>query len=397
MKALSAEKDQSLLKIESTFEQHVHALSRRATLLKNKVIDIYNDHVTKIESDLEEISTAMTCIVSLKEYHEQKISQAEFNETEKGMLELQDVFDNISERIVPTENHIIFEDKHGMDKFKMSVKDLGRVRSNRPSIPRTEPEGGRDDRPSSTSSIGNTPIQASDVESSPLHVSGACGTTKQTFSCQDPSCDKLTSSFHAMICDTKLGIEPEQDAENNAGDTVSSANILSTDTNANKSDAEQSDPNSNQPAMLDSSMAVRPKTLDTTKKKIKISTAVKPVKVKHLSAVKQTYLLQNYVDHNNQKEQGLARSAHIRREDMAVIPDVESLKKTDKMYHHLVYTSYDEEELLKELKVNKTVLTDPNASFVARMSESDSWMTASSVDELDLSTGDEQQLQLSTL
>ena len=346
--------------------------------------------MNKIETDLEEISTALTCIVSLKEYHEQKIGQAEFHETEKGILELQDVFDNVTEKIVPMENHIIFEDKHGVDKFKMSIKDLGRVRSNRPTIPRTEPEGGRDDRPPSTSSIGNTPVHTSDVEGSPLHMSGACG-TNTTFSCKDPTCDKLTSSFHAMICDTTLGLVPE---ETGSQDKSMGLPAECTDTNANnKGENPQSDPNSNQQPLLDSSMAVRPKTLDTTKKKIKISPSVKPVKVKHLSAVKQNYLLQNFMDHNNQNEQ----PPHFKREEMAAVRDVEALKKTDKMYHHLVYTSYDEEELLKELKVNKSALTDPNASFVARMSESDSWMTASSADELEVSTGEEQQLQLSTL
>ena len=63
------------------------------------------------------------------------------------------------------------------------------------------------------------------------------------------------------------------------------------------------------------------------------------------------------------------------------------------MYHHLVYTSYDEEELLKELKSGKVALADPNISFVAKMSESDSWMTASSTDELVLSTGDDNPIQ----
>jgi len=66
LKTLSEEKDRALLKIDSTFETHVHVLSRRATLLKNNVIDVYNEHVAALESDLEEISTAMTCVVSLK-------------------------------------------------------------------------------------------------------------------------------------------------------------------------------------------------------------------------------------------------------------------------------------------------------------------------------------------
>lgn len=67
LKLLASEKDDALIKIESTFEQHVHALTRRATLLKNKVIDIYNEHAAKLDADLEEVATGMTCIVSLKE------------------------------------------------------------------------------------------------------------------------------------------------------------------------------------------------------------------------------------------------------------------------------------------------------------------------------------------
>ncbi len=37
LKALADEKDQALLKIDSTFDQHTHTIQRRATLLKNKV------------------------------------------------------------------------------------------------------------------------------------------------------------------------------------------------------------------------------------------------------------------------------------------------------------------------------------------------------------------------
>ena len=37
LKALADEKDQALLNIDSTFDQHTHTIQRRATLLKNKV------------------------------------------------------------------------------------------------------------------------------------------------------------------------------------------------------------------------------------------------------------------------------------------------------------------------------------------------------------------------
>lgn len=127
LKALSEEKDQSLLKIESTFEQYVHTLNRRATLLKNKVIDIYNEHTAKLDADLEEISTAMTCIVSLKEYHETMISKGDFTDVEKGIDELTEVCKNIEDRIQPQKSQIRFEDRHGTDKFRGCVKDLGRV------------------------------------------------------------------------------------------------------------------------------------------------------------------------------------------------------------------------------------------------------------------------------
>lgn len=127
LKALSEEKDQSLLKIDSTFEQYVHTLNRRATLLKNKVIDIYNEHTSRLDADLEEISTAMTCVVSLKEYHETLISRGDFTDVEKGLEELDEVCRNIQARIQPPKNQIQFEDRHGADKFRGGVKDLGRV------------------------------------------------------------------------------------------------------------------------------------------------------------------------------------------------------------------------------------------------------------------------------
>ena len=53
-------------------------------------------------------------------------------------------------------------------------------------------------------------------------------------------------------------------------------------------------------------------------------------------------------------------------------PDVDALKKADKMYHHLVYTSYDEEELLKELKSGKFALTDTSLGMATAITDNDS-------------------------
>ena len=142
LKALAEEKDSALLKIDSTFEQHAHTLTRRATLLKNKVIDIYNENVEKLENDLMEISTALTCIVSLKDYHEDKISHGDYREFNKGIEEIEEVDKNIDLRIHPVETHIVFEGSHGTEKYRACAKDLGRVKFNRMvSMPRTEPEG----------------------------------------------------------------------------------------------------------------------------------------------------------------------------------------------------------------------------------------------------------------
>ncbi len=141
LRNLSEEKDQALRKIDSTFEGHVHTLHRRATLIKNKVIDIFKENVDKLENDLLEISTALTCIVSLKDYHENKISHGDFREITKGIEEIDEVNGNITKRVKPQENHILFEEAHGADKFKSNIKDLGRVRCTRPMVPRTEPEG----------------------------------------------------------------------------------------------------------------------------------------------------------------------------------------------------------------------------------------------------------------
>lgn len=133
LKALSLEKDSALIKIESTFEKNLHMLTRRATLLKNKVIDLYNEHVTNIDADVEEVSTAMTCVVSLKEYHEMKIGRGDFTDIVKGIEELKEVERNVSERIKPNRNHILFDDQHGTDRFRSCVKDLGRIFS-KPSV-----------------------------------------------------------------------------------------------------------------------------------------------------------------------------------------------------------------------------------------------------------------------
>ena len=50
------------------------------------MIAIYNEHKDKLENDLEEISTALTCIVSIKDYHEEMISQANFKDIPKGII-----------------------------------------------------------------------------------------------------------------------------------------------------------------------------------------------------------------------------------------------------------------------------------------------------------------------
>ena len=108
-----------------------------------------------MEADLEEISTALTCIVSIKDYAEERISVGEFRNLPKGLEELEEVNQNISERIHASQNHIVFEQNHGSDKYKDAVKDLGRVRCSRPIAPRAEPEGnaGEDNIVSLTSPI----------------------------------------------------------------------------------------------------------------------------------------------------------------------------------------------------------------------------------------------------
>ena len=129
LRVLGDEKDDALKRIDSTIEQHVHTLHRRGTLLKNKVIDIYNEHVTALESDLEEVNMATTCIVSLKEYQEELIGQAMFHDLDRGLADLDEVHKNINEKIQPSESHIVYEDKHGVEKFRTAAQDLGRVRS----------------------------------------------------------------------------------------------------------------------------------------------------------------------------------------------------------------------------------------------------------------------------
>lgn len=139
LKLLASEKDDALIKIESTFEQHVHALTRRATLLKNKVIGVYNECVAKLDADLEDVATGITCIVSLKEHYEPMISRGDVADAEKGLEELRDVHRNLSERIQPRVDHIVFEEKHGADGFRDCVKDLGRVVSKPGEFPPVKP------------------------------------------------------------------------------------------------------------------------------------------------------------------------------------------------------------------------------------------------------------------
>lgn len=136
LKSLAEEKDRALLQIESAFESYCHTVGRRATLLKNKVIDIYNENAAMLESGLEEIDTAMTCVVSLRDFYNSRISQGDFtafnNDDDNSVVgEIEEVSDNITHKVRPPDVHIVFDDQHGVEKFRSSCKDLGRVVSNR--------------------------------------------------------------------------------------------------------------------------------------------------------------------------------------------------------------------------------------------------------------------------
>lgn len=136
LRALADEKDRALLKIDSAFESHAHTLARRATLLKNKVIDIYNENAAALESGLEEIDTAMTCVVSLREYYDAAVARGDFASVTGGggSAEIDEVVHNISDRVRPPEVHVVFDGDHGADKFRSCTKDLGRVVCNRSKI-----------------------------------------------------------------------------------------------------------------------------------------------------------------------------------------------------------------------------------------------------------------------
>ena len=137
LRALSDEKDRALLCIDSAFEAHMHTLGRRATLLKNKVIDIYNENSGGLESGLEEVDTAMTCVVSLREYHEAAVDHGDLDTVVvgRGTAEIDEVACNITDRVRPPEIHIVFDGDHAIEKFRSCTKDLGRVVCNR-SAPR---------------------------------------------------------------------------------------------------------------------------------------------------------------------------------------------------------------------------------------------------------------------
>ena len=358
LKALSDEKDQALLKIDSTFEGHVHTLTRRATLLKNKVIDIYKGHVEKLEWGLDQTSWAMTCIVSLKEYHEKDISRGYFKDIDVGIYELNEVYKNINERVKPMENHIVFDDKHGMEKFRGAAKDLGRVQYSRPNIPRAEPEGGD---PSVPPPPDEPVTPTNDDSASPML--GAVGGQEEYPSLisalnlnhdhdVSPELKRKSQTLYSMSCDTEVlrrelslpapAADPDDNGNNNAAADVQPpllALSIATDKNSNS---------------VAATGAVRPKSLDTKpKRNLKGKggpSIVRPVKGQRSGNTPPGKGTESVEDDPG----GAAAPLHpVLRQPPKDI-DLERLKK-DKMYHHLVYTSYDEEELLKELKKGKEV------------------------------------------
>ena len=147
LRALADEKDRALLKIECAFDTYSHTLARRATLLKNKVIDIYNENAASLETGLEEIETAMTCVVSLRDFYENAISRSDFASfgPDGGSGEIDEVALNVIDHISAPEVHLMFDSEHGVPKFKACTQDLGRVACTRshPNIPNTDTVDGR--------------------------------------------------------------------------------------------------------------------------------------------------------------------------------------------------------------------------------------------------------------
>ena len=370
LQALSDEKDDALKRIDSTIEAHAHTLHRRGTLLKNKVIDIYNEHVTKLQADLDEVSTAMTCIVSLKEYHEELIGQAVCHDVDRGIADLDDVYANISEKIRPAETHIVYEDKHGVDKFRMAAKDLGRVRNSRPTAPRSEPEGGRD---ASLNTTPSTPQQTdaalADVSpASLLHTTTQAGRVAAGSSgggqARGQGAVKQDSSDGERTHDSREYATARLAQDSNANTAVATCSTTTTTNQTTSTGLDSNSNNTNCPA-------TRPKSFDMTKRKIKnkVNMACDP------RAAGRERSAESHSNSNSSSRQAIVPVMKLydpSRDVTLAAPDVDALKKADKMYHHLVYTSYDEEELLKELKSGKFALTDTSLGMATAITDNDS-------------------------
>ena len=408
LKALSDEKDSALRKIDSSFEQHVHNLNRRSTLLKNKVIDIYKENVERLDNDLEEISTAMTCIVSLKDYHEDKISHGDFREITKGIEDIEEVNHNIGDRIRPSENHIVYEDTHGTDKFRTAVKDLGRVRCTRPMAPRTEPEGFE----SGSGSLGSRalhPQGSMDEVTTPAedqHGEGASSPAQPSTSLMHtPSPEHNGSSQHLDDEDHfSAAISREIYMNGNDNDACDMPlNDLNKSSPSTLGGCEGAGPSTsyNQPSSSGASTAMSRSLPPTGHENTasKGSKGLKGCKGKNLPREGLEPRDQGPGPRKAQKPPGKPNPpSHLSLTSMCVDPNANTSHeappplnlnrfgangnlgpvgnlRVEKDYYHMVYTSYDEEELLRELKASK-------AAAAARSAEDDvSFKTLSSGDD----------------
>lgn len=93
------------------------------------VVSLYTEKSNKINSDLEEINLAKTCLVSLKEYHENLIKNADFTRAKDAIVEVKAVQANIANKMKSRQTSIVFDEKRELDKFHSSVKELGKVYS----------------------------------------------------------------------------------------------------------------------------------------------------------------------------------------------------------------------------------------------------------------------------
>ena len=310
----------------------------------------------------------MTCLISLKDFYEGLLSAKQPSDVLAGIAEMREVEENLRKRIILRDTHIEFEEQHGSEKLKFAVKDLGRVRvvkcdkksEDRDITPVGTPTNITDETPKgSFESEPSPPLSDKEVSKTGNELDKISHndvaehrSIEKNLTLTD---DRLMVHSHNLLNDNTGTSMVEKNAcgatsvhldENNwyaLGARPKTLNILPGYNNTCKNDAVNND-----------SVRTNISKAKNVAKPVKGTRKLSPARVNAEVVKFSVHRSDDKINHSIMEQCKALEKPYCENSD-ALHENLDGANgvQMDKMYH-LVYTSYDEEELLKELKVGVT-------------------------------------------